>query len=342
MGTKAMNQRRTLISILNYNGSKDTLECIQSFYKYEDKNSYCIVIWDNASAESEKCILKTGILAMKLRYITCTEEEYKEIDIKNYELVLVFSKSNLGFAKGNNVVIRNQLDKFEAIILLNNDTEFISDTTRRLVEYLDLHKDTGCITCAIYYWAQRNKVWYAGAKFIAGSRKTYTEKYVQKQLDRGNRAIQADYITGCYLIVRSDIYKKYGILTEKFFFGEEDYEFCRRMAQNQIKIEVLLDEALYHKVGTSIKRNTDIQGIVRRSFIHHLNRFIDMKQYYSRLYWNVWRFFSSIYIFLLMWRKSGYQTVWIYTYIRKLNHYAVLREEIDKRFFESVVRGEIF
>ena len=78
------------------------------------------MIWDNASAESEKCILKTGILAMKLRYIACTEEEYKEIDIKNYELVLVFSKSNLGFAKGNNAVSRNQLDKFEAIIFYIN------------------------------------------------------------------------------------------------------------------------------------------------------------------------------------------------------------------------------
>lgn len=342
MGIRGTKQRRTLISILNYNGSRDTVDCIQSFYRYEDKNDYCIVIWDNASTENEKKILQDELSAMNLNDMVCTEKEYNKVDITNYELILVFSDTNLGFAKGNNAVIRNQLDRFERIILLNNDTEFVSDTTKTLIEYLDSHKGTGCITCAIYYWAQRNKVWYAGAKFTVGSRKVYREQFVQKQLRRGKKVIQADYITGCYLIVKSDIYKKYGILTEKFFFGEEDYEFCRRMARNHIKIEVLLDEALYHKVGTSIKRNTDTQGIVRKSFIHHLNRFIDMKEYYNRFQWNVWRFFSSLYIFFLMWRKSGYQTALICTYIRKLNDYAINREGIDQAFFESVVRGDVF
>ena len=338
-----MQVNKILISILNYNGSEDTLACLQSFYRYEEKSKYCIVIWDNASSENEKQVLLNGISKLDLNWHFCSVQEYASMDdITEYDLLIVFSPQNLGFAKGNNEVINRQLDKFPMIVLLNNDTEFIGSTTSRLVSYLYEHNDIGGVTSAIYYWKQKDKVWNAGGKFCWGSRKYFTESYVAKKIKNNITEQSVEFVTGCYLVLKSEVLKKYGVFTEKFFFGEEDYEFCMRMAQNKVKLMVLLNEKIYHKVGASISRNSDMNDMIRKTFIHHLNRFIDMKDYYKKRKWDIWRFFSSIYIGLLILKSSNFRFKLMFRYIKKLNWYAKCRNDVDSEFFLTVIKGEIF
>lgn len=57
-----MEEYKALISILNYNGSEDTLNCIKSFYHYEEVKNYSIVIWDNHSEIKEQEQLKRDCL----------------------------------------------------------------------------------------------------------------------------------------------------------------------------------------------------------------------------------------------------------------------------------------
>lgn len=336
-----MGKDKTLISILNYNGTEDTIACIKTFYSYEDKEKYTVVIWDNASKESEQQLLEQFVSQLSLNIKVCDCDEYKVINANEYDLILVLSSINLGFSAGNNAVINPQLEKFQYIILLNNDTEFVESTTQRLVKYLDQNADVGVATTAIYYYYDRNAIWNAGGKTFLGTRKYYTEKYVQKLIEKGVKDKEVDYITGCYLAVRSDILSTYGVLTEKFFFGEEDYEFCMRMKRANVPMKVLVQEKLYHKVGTSIKRDQDTLGMNRRTFVHHLNRFVDMKSQYSKVRWTFWRWCSSAYIFLLMLKKTNYDFRWVTHYIKQLNRQAIVREDVSREFFLKVIDGEV-
>ena len=47
--------------------------------------------------------------------------------------------------------------------------------------------------------------------------------------------IDAEFITGCALFIRSSVIEKYGTLSDDFFHGEEDFNFCWRMKKNHIK-----------------------------------------------------------------------------------------------------------
>lgn len=337
-----MEKRKALISILNYNGSQDTINCIKSFYSYENRKDYCIVIWDNHSKKDQQEELRSSLLKLESTLKICTYEQYHSIDLQDYEIVLVFSYENLGFAKGNNRVIENQLDKFEYIILLNNDTIFEYNTTYHLMNYLDKHASIGVATSSIYYYYKKDSVWNAGGKVFFGTRKYYTEKYVNQKIKEKNTEKLVDYITGCYLVAKSDIFQKYGLLTEKFFFGEEDYEFCKRMKKNKVKLAVLLDQKIYHKVGASITKNDlSIISIVRKSFVHHLNRFIDMKEFYSFGFWQLWRLFSSIYIYFLMLKISRGNWLLITKYVILLNYYGTMKSDVNKSFFHAVLDGKI-
>lgn len=337
-----MEEYKALISILNYNGSEDTLNCIKSFYHYEEVKNYSIVIWDNHSEIKEQEQLKKGLLELKYRIKICSNLEYETLNIQNFDIVLVLSSENLGFAKGNNHVIRKQINNFDYIILLNNDTIFELDTTKRIINYLHKHNSVGIATSSIYYYHHPESIWNAGGKMFFGTRKYYTEKYVNEKLKNGITDQYVDYITGCFMVVKSAIFQQFGLLTEKYFFGEEDYEFCKRMKRNKVKLIVLFNEKLYHKVGASISRN-NLSSIytIRKSFIHHLNRFIDMKYYYPALFWECWRLSSSIYIFLLMFMKSKGNLKLIMKYILLLNYYAKRKNGVGKKFFLAVLNGKI-
>lgn len=70
--------------------------------------------------------------------------------------------------------------------------------------------------------------------------------------------ITAEFITGCALFIRSTIIKKYGGLTDDFFHGEEDFNFCWRMKKNHIKGKCLNKVLVYHKVILQVSEKNSI------------------------------------------------------------------------------------
>ncbi len=84
------------IIILNWNGIKDTIPCLDSLKRLNYPN-YEIIVVDNGSVDNSVEILR------------------KRKDIK-----LIENKKNLGFAEGSNIGVRNA--KGEYVVLLNSDT----------------------------------------------------------------------------------------------------------------------------------------------------------------------------------------------------------------------------
>lgn len=103
---------RLAFIILNYNTFEDTVQCVDSIYKYcgLKKGKFRIIIVDNCSPDGS---------AEKL------EDKYSA----DSDITLLKNDSNMGFARGNNVGIDYALEKynFEYIVVLNSDTELIQD-----------------------------------------------------------------------------------------------------------------------------------------------------------------------------------------------------------------------
>src|SRR3989344_2445038 len=95
-----MKNPKVSIIILNWNGWKDTIECIDSIKKISYPN-YEIIVVDNASRGDDVNILKN----------------------KFWDFIrLIKNKENYGFAKGNNIAIKQVLkeNKSDYVLLLNN------------------------------------------------------------------------------------------------------------------------------------------------------------------------------------------------------------------------------
>lgn len=87
------------IIILNWNGLRDTLECLESLAMITYPN-YELIVVDNGSTDGSAA---------------CLRARYPDIAI-------IENKENLGFAEGNNVGKHALAKRTHYVLLLNNDT----------------------------------------------------------------------------------------------------------------------------------------------------------------------------------------------------------------------------
>lgn len=81
------------------------------------------------------------------------------------DVKIIKSNDNLGFAGGNNIGMRRSLEEnAEYVLLLNNDTVVKSDFLNHLVDKAIEEKSIGCVGGKIYYYSNKEILWYAGAK----------------------------------------------------------------------------------------------------------------------------------------------------------------------------------
>ena len=217
------------IILINYNGYKDTIDCVNNLKKINYKN-YKIIVVDNASSDDSVEILN---------------EELKNCTI-------IKSKKNLGFAGGNNLGVNYALDhKADYILLLNNDTIVEPQFLNNMLNSFSIGSKIGIVGCKIMYYSQKNIIWYGGGyidwfKFIG-------VHYGMRQIDKGqcDNKKEIDFVTGCCMLVKREVFEKVGLLSEDYFMYFEDVDFCVKVKNAGFVMWYNPEAIIYHKVGLS-------------------------------------------------------------------------------------------
>lgn len=288
----------TAIIILNWNGSADTIECLQSLQKVQD--DYFCVVADNGSHDDsikniEQYLQETGVA-----YRTALHGEKLNGNPENHEVIIYKIGENLGFAKGNNEALRfispSAPDHY---LLLNNDTIVEPSFLQELLSFSEQYPHIQVLTPLICYHYDHNIIWNAGGKQFYGFRKYfYAKQPIQTVKETGH--IMVTFLTGCALFFSPNLLRKDGgIFTEDFFFGEEDFNFCLQMNKRKQPMACVLTSKIYHKVSASTKNSH--QGIY---YIHYLNRFIDIRKNYSLCAYIAWAIPSTLYAILALTKRG--------------------------------------
>ncbi len=209
------------VILVNYNGLSDTIDCLNSIG--EQTLPIQAIVVDNASKENEALIIQKQFPKVKT----------------------IRSNNNLGFAGGNNVGIQWALNNnFEYIALLNNDT--ILDC--QLFEYLLNEVEENAIVAPyMYYHSNPQHLWYGGGeinRWTGNAKHFYTNKNKQ-------HPFECSFITGCCFMAHRNIWGKIGLLDESYFMYNEDTDYSIRLLQKKVKIKIVPQAKLWHKVGKS-------------------------------------------------------------------------------------------
>ncbi len=225
-----MEHPKISIIVLNWKQEENTSECLHSLHKI-DYDNYGIILVDNGSNDSSPDNLQKKFPDLKI--------------IRNY--------ANLGFAKGNNIGIKEALkDKPDYILLINNDTTVEPDFLKILVDYAESDESIGIASPKIMFYSQPQKIWFVGGKFLLFLKKPFHLFYGQYDKGQMKEPAEIDWVSGCCMLIRRKVFEEIGMLDADYFHYCEDVDFCIKAKQHGFKIVVVPDAKIYHKFALSI------------------------------------------------------------------------------------------
>lgn len=229
-----MNKDKVSIIVLNWNGWKDTLECLASLVKIDYPNYEIIVVDNNSSGDD----------------INIIQRDYGD------KITLIKNNGNYGFAEGNNIAIREIITKRDSryILLLNNDTIVKGDFLTELVNVMEKNEKVVIVGPKMLYYEYKNRkdiIWFGGGiidwKRYPGYH--HVDQFISDKEIISDKAIQTDWISGACMLM--DISLINPILNSDFYFGCEDIDKCLEVKKNGFKIFYVPNSIIWHKVSSS-------------------------------------------------------------------------------------------
>lgn len=217
------------ILILNWNGKKDTLECLSSLKKIHYPN-YRICLVDNASTDDSVGVFRATFSNIEI--------------IENYE--------NLRFAEGNNIGIRHALEHgADYVLLLNNDTKVDEEFLQQMVEVAEGDSNLGMVGPKIYHDDQPNLIWSAGGEIDFWKGKIAHRGLRQRNSENFDEIVEVDYLTGCALLVKKEAIEKVGLLDSSYYMYTEDADWCERTKRAGFKLFFAPGASVWHKLSSA-------------------------------------------------------------------------------------------
>ena len=218
------------IIILNWNGWKDTIECLQSVQQINYPNFRVLVV-DNGSSDDS---------------VTEIRRAFPDVD-------LLETGKNLGYAGGNNAGIAHALNAQPAfILLLNNDTIVDPDILAAFVDAASVCPAAGIFGAKSYYYSKPDTIWALGGKWDRSATEImFIGKDECDSAVSNTQPFEMDYVIGCALFCRVAMIQNIGMMEEAFFLNFEEMDWCYRARKAGYLSYSVPGAKLWHKVSVS-------------------------------------------------------------------------------------------
>lgn len=237
------------VILVSYNSEKDIKECLNSLKEQSYKN-FNIFLVDNNSSDNTINIVK---------------QNYPEVGI-------IENKKNYGFARGNNIGIKQAFkDKnVKYIALLNLDTVVDKNWLIELIRVIDKHNDLGSIQSKILFYDKKNLINTSGNKihFLGLG---YCGDYMEKDKNIAENTIT--YSSGGSVLFTRKALEDVGLFDDDLFMYHEDLDLGWRLMLSGYKNFLAPNSIVYHKYRFS--------GNKDKFYFMERNRFICIIKNYN-------------------------------------------------------------
>lgn len=269
------------IIIVNYNTRNLLRQCLNVLIvNYESRimnNEYEITVVDNGSTDGSPDLAKKDFPDVKL----------------------ITNLQNLGFAKANNLALREACGEF--ILLLNSDTVVGKDTLPGMVKFMDKNPKVGVATCRVELpdgkldlachrgfptpWA--SLTYFLGLEKLFPKSKIFSQ-YHQTYKDL-NEIHEIDSPTGAFYLVRHEAVDQVGMLDEDYFMYGEDLDWSFRIKQAGWEIIYVPGVKITHLKKQSGRENVSVEE--RKKATDYF--YSTMKLFYQKHYAQKYPFFVN-------------------------------------------------
>lgn len=227
------------IVVVSYNTRALTLACLESIYEQAGPTLFEVVVVDNGS----------------------TDGSAEAIAQRFSDIRLEASGDNLGFAGGNNLAAREARGKY--VLLLNPDTLVLNSAIDRLVAFAEAHPEAsifggrtlfgdGTLNPASCFRAP--SLWGLFCRAVALD-VTFPDSGLFNPDCYGGWARdtfrEVDIVSGCFLLIRSGLWRELGGFDTDYFMYGEDWDLCMRAQALGHRCLICPEAEIVHYGGAS-------------------------------------------------------------------------------------------
>lgn len=205
---------------------------IKSFIKYNDlKSEANLIIVDNSPSDYQ---------------------EVRDLIIKFYKSSVVYiqNPSNPGFGASNNIGFLYQNSDY--VLFINNDVEFMEPVFHKIISKMETDSSIGCV----------------GIHQIGGAPSFFVKMTAPKGCQMGKFDEKYHFISGAFMFLKSDVFKKIGMFDENIFMYLEEFDVSERILNAGYKTVYYDSMSFWHKVRNRKIQNEYLWKIGTESFCY--------------------------------------------------------------------------
>lgn len=193
----------------------------------------------------------------------------------NENIEIIETGTNYGFGAGHNVVLDKLHSKYHVII--NPDIILTSDVLAVMTEYLDNNEDIGLLSPRICFPDGREQILgkrNPKLKYLIASRfrnETSPGRTLRKyaMLDQDlTKPIDIENATGCFMMIKTELFKAIGGFDENYFMYFEDCDLTRTV-KKQARTVYYPQAVISHVWGRESKKNFKLKIIQIKSMLYY-------------------------------------------------------------------------
>lgn len=266
------------VIIVNYNAKAFLRDCLTSLHAtISPAVKYEVIVIDNASSDGS---------------VEMVQKEFGD------NVLLIASKENLGFSKGNNRGVA--IAKGRYLLFLNPDTVMKEKTLEEIVTFMDTTHTAGASTCLLRLadgslddGAHRGfPTPWSSFCYFSGIAKLFPRSQFFNGYNLGwrdmDRIHKIDALVGAFMFTRREAGDEVGWWDEDYFFYGEDLDFCYNLKKKNWDIYFLPKVEILHYKGVSggIKKHSKNIATASNETRQRVTneRFRAMKTFYKKHY----------------------------------------------------------
>lgn len=273
--SKTSTSAEIAIILVNWNGWRDTIECLESLFK-NDCDNFLAIVCDNASTDgswdkiiswaagNEPVTPASNEMASYSQPPIAKPIATKLIDQSgnvsgdpDANLIIIQTGANLGFAGGNNLGMRYALDHSGCSFfwLLNNDTVIERDAIGHLLQHMRSSPSVGMCGTRIHFYHQPDVIQALGGatynSWTGTSKCIGAFEAAQIKMPAEDIISSSDFIVGASMCLTRDFLEKIGLMEEMYFLYYEEIDWAER-AKGKFMLGYASAVTVFHKEGGAI------------------------------------------------------------------------------------------
>lgn len=249
------------IIIVNWNSKAYLQQCLDSLFRHCRNVELEVIVVDNAS------------------YDGCDRMLVERFSSVRY----VQSDKNLGFARANNLGVRQASGRF--LLFLNPDTELLEDSLTIMMDRLQGSQDAGAVGCKLLN-TDRTFQTSCVQPFPTVLNQVLGTDCLRAQFPGwsiwGTNTVRADerqpslvqVISGACILMKREVFNVIGGFTERYFMYGEDLDLCFKVKQAGFRVYYLPETSLVHHGGGSTQQGaSNFSNVMMRESVYRYLRY---------------------------------------------------------------------